>query len=258
MTTLESCLNDDVLLVSVMAVNNEIGTIQDIPRLAAAAHKAGAIFHCDAAQAPIAMDIRQLASAADLISLSAHKMYGPQGIGALYVRRDLHERIEPLIYGGGQQDGLRSGTLPVALCVGMGAATEILSATDAQQERETLRDRTASFIEKVCALPWEITVNGPALSERHPGNANIAFYGFSAHDILQTLQPWLAASTGSACTTGMPEPSHVLRAIGLSGDSAEASIRFSLGATTTEEEIERAVSLIHAALQQLSEVVRSA
>ncbi|MCB0625167.1 MAG: cysteine desulfurase [Saprospiraceae bacterium] len=255
---LEGRLADDVLLVSVMAVNNEIGTIQDIRGLAAAAHKVGAVFHCDAAQAPLALDTRHLASAADLVSLSAHKMYGPQGIGALYMRRDLHERIEPLIYGGGQQEGLRSGTLPVALCVGMGEAAGLLCIAEAQGLRERLRRLMEMFVGRISDLPWETRVNGPALTERHPGNANIAFVGFSAHDILQTLQPHLAASTGSACTTGIPEPSHVLRAIGLSGDMAEASIRFSLGAATTEDEIERAVSLIRTALQQLSEIAQSA
>ena len=255
-TSLEDVLSDDVLLVSVMAVNNEIGTIQDILRLAATAHQAGALFHCDAAQAPIAMDIGQLAALVDSLSLSAHKMYGPQGIGALYVRRDLHSQIEPLIYGGGQQDGLRSGTLPVALCAGMGVAADILD--DANQQRQLLRQLTEHFIEKVCALPWEITVNGPDLSDRHPGNANVCFHGFSAHDILQTLQPHLAASTGSACMTGIPEPSYVLRAIGLSRDEADASVRFSLGFDSTKNDIDRAVALIGDAMNRLSHVARSA
>lgn len=250
--SLEDRLNEDVLLVSVMVVNNEIGTIQDIPQLAAAAHKAGAIFHCDAAQAPVATDVRQLATTADLVSLSAHKMYGPQGIGALFVRRDLHSRIEPLVYGGGQQDGLRPGTLPVALCAGMGVAADILSNDEFDKERHTLRERTALFVEHVCALPWEITVNGPPLSCRHPGNASVCFHGFSALDILQTLQPRLAASTGSACTTGNPEPSHVLRAIGLSSDKADASVRFSLGLRTQEDDINQAVTLIRDAMHRLS------
>lgn len=256
--TLESRLNDDVLFVSVMAVNNEIGTIQDIPQLAAATHRAGAVFHCDAAQAPVAMDTRQLASVADLISLSAHKLYGPQGIGALYIRRDLHEKIEPMIYGGGQQDGLRSGTLPVALCVGMGEAADLLGSTEAESMRDRLRQLTELFVGQVNELPWETKVNGPTLSERHPGNANITFNGFSAHDILQTLQPHLAASTGSACTTGIPEPSHVLKAIGLSGEDAEASIRFSLGFDTTDRDVTQAVGLIGDALERLSEIARSA
>ena len=255
---LENKLDDDVLFVSVMAVNNEIGTIQDIPALSATAKEAGAIFHCDAAQAPIAMDLRNYADSVDLISLSGHKMLAPQGIGALYIRRDLQARIEPLLYGGGQQNGLRSGTLPVALCAGMGAAAEILSAKETETVRENLQRLTNSFIAQLYDLPWNFSLNGPADVERHPGNTNICFHGFSAHDILQVLQPHLAASTGSACTTGIPEPSHVLKAIGLRGDDAEASIRFSLGFHTTDEDIAQAVGLIGNALERLSKTACSA
>ena len=255
---LENMLDEDVLLVSVMAVNNEIGTIQDIAQLAAAAHKAGAIFHCDAAQAPVAMDVQKLATTADLVSLSAHKMYGPQGVGALFVRRELHCRIEPLMYGGGQQDGLRSGTLPVALCVGMGAAADMLNDADFSSRRCALHKHTATFITQVCTLPSEITLNGPQISERHAGNANLCFHGYSALDILQILQPRLAASTGSACTTGNPETSHVLRAIGLRSEEADASIRFSLGLDTTIADIDEAVELIGGAMRRLSNLAHSA
>ena len=124
--TLERIVDETVLAVSVMAVNNEVGTIQDIEAISKALLSHGVLFHCDAAQAPCAMDVMGLASYADLISLSGHKMYGPKGIGALYIRRDLHQRIEPIIYGGGQQSGLRSGTIPTPLCVGMAAAVDIL------------------------------------------------------------------------------------------------------------------------------------
>ena len=124
---LEERLDESVLLLSVMAVNNEVGTIQDIPRIAKLLVPQGILFHCDAAQAPCAMDVSDLATHADLISLSGHKMYGPQGIGALYLRRDLKESLEPLIYGGGQQEGLRSGTVPMPLCVGMATAAEIVA-----------------------------------------------------------------------------------------------------------------------------------
>jgi len=257
-SNLENKLDDDVLFVSVMAVNNEIGTIQNIPALSAAAKEAGAIFHCDAAQAPIAINLQNYADTVDLISLSGHKMLAPQGIGALYIRRDLQTRIEPLLYGGGQQNGLRSGTLPVALCAGMGAAADILSAQETGTARENLRRIRNSFIAQLHDLPWNISLNGPTDIARHPGNANMCFHGFSAHDILQVLQPHLAASTGSACTTGIPEPSHVLKAIGLSGVDAEASIRFSLGFHTTDKDIAQAVGLIGNALERLSEVARSA
>lgn len=255
---LENKLDDDVLFVSVMAVNNEIGTVQDIPTLSAAAQEAGAIFHCDAAQAPIAINLQNYADTVDLISLSGHKMLAPQGIGALYIRRDLQAKLEPLLYGGGQQNGLRSGTLPVALCAGMGAAADILSVQETEMAREHLRQIRNSFITQLHDLPWNISLNGPADFARHPGNANMCFHGFLAHDILQVLQPHLAASTGSACTTGIPEPSHVLKAIGLRGDNAEASIRFSLGFHTTDEDIAQAVGLIGNALERLTKTACSA
>lgn len=252
LASLEDILDDDVLAVSIMAVNNEIGTIQDIQKISELARKAGAIFHCDAAQAPISMDLRGIAGYVDLLSLSAHKMYGPKGIGALYIRRELQDRLEPLIYGGGQQNGLRSGTVPTALCVGMGAAAELLSGDEAMQKRTLLRKRRDRFLKKLADLPWSIRLNGPTGESRHPGNANICFEGFFAQDILQVLQPRLAASTGSACTSGIPEPSHVLKAIGLSPEDAEASIRFSLGFDTTDTDIDDAVNLMDNALVKLS------
>ena len=245
-------LEDDVLAVSIMAVNNEIGTIQDIQKVSELIRNAGAIFHCDAAQAPASIDLREIAEHVDMLSLSAHKMYGPKGIGALYVRRELQDRLEPLIYGGGQQNGLRSGTVPTALCVGMGAAAELLGSDEAMQKRGLLRQRRDRFLEKLMGFPWSIRLNGPTGESRHPGNANICFEGFFAQDILQVLQPHLAASTGSACTSGIPEPSHVLKAIGLSPEDAEASIRFSLGFDTTDADIDDAVNLIDNALGKLS------
>lgn len=259
LSALEEMLDDDVLAVSVMAVNNEIGTIQDIEKISKLARSHGAVFHCDAAQAPVAMDMNMMATHADIVSLSAHKMYGPKGIGVAFISQEIQDKIEPLIYGGGQQNGLRSGTAPVPLCVGMGAAAELMASDDAKENRAELRRRRNAFIEKLNGLPWPITVNGPAGQARHPGNANVRFQGLSAHDILGTFQPGLAASTGAACTSGILEPSHVLRAIGLNGDKAESSIRFSLGFGTSDEDIEAAAALIEAALAKLSkaELVRS-
>lgn len=251
LSALEGALGDDVLLISVMAVNNEIGTIQDIEAIARLAREQGAIFHCDAAQAPVAIDISGLATHADLVSLSGHKIYGPQGIGVLYARRDLQCQLEPLIYGGGQQNGLRSGTLPVALCVGMAAAADLMGGVEAENARSNLRDRRDRFVARLAGLPWETTLNGAKSDGRHPGNASICFQGFSALDILQALQPRLAASTGSACTTGVPEPSHVLRAIGLSVEDAEATIRFSLGFDTSDSDLDEAVGLISEVLTNL-------
>ncbi|MCY4047072.1 MAG: cysteine desulfurase family protein [Candidatus Dadabacteria bacterium] len=248
---LEKMLDEDVLLVSVMAVNNEIGTIQETEAISKLVRKHGALFHCDAAQAPVAIDVN-LAKHTDMLSLSAHKMYGPKGIGVAYISREIRQSIEPLIYGGGQQEGLRSGTIPVALCVGMGAAADLMVAGDISEGRnETLRRRNL-FIEKLQSLRWPVSVNGPLGDGRHPGNANVCFAGFSAHDILSALQPHLAASTGSACTSGIPESSHVLKAIGLDSDSADSSIRFSLGFETSDEDINEATILIEETLRKLA------
>lgn len=253
MAALKERLSDDVLAVSIMAVNNEIGAIQDIEGLSEVIRNNGAYFHCDAAQAPCAIDLRQVCRFVDLLSLSGHKMYGPQGIGALFIRRDLQDRIEPLFYGGGQQRNLRSGTVPVALSVGMGAAASLLSNGDAEEERALLRERRDIFVRKLMNLRWPITLNGPEGAKRHPGNANVCFEGFDAYDILHILQPRLAASTGSACTSGIPEPSHVLRAIGLSSREAESSIRFSIGRDTSDADLEETVTLIDEALAKLAD-----
>ena len=250
---LEDLVDERVLVASVMAVNNEIGTIQDIPRIASLLHQYGTLFHCDAAQAPCALDLRALAQSADLISLSGHKMYGPQGIGAFYIRRELHDWIEPVIYGGGQQGGLRSGTLPVALCAGMAAAAEIMQTIEAVLERQrvaALRDR---FVEELRTRHTPIEVNGPLGAQRHPGNANLQFSGFIAADLLSALQPKLAASTGAACTSGITEPSHVLSAVGLIPAEADASIRFSFGRFTTKNEVIAAVAALSDVLESAAE-----
>ena len=249
---LADLLDDRTLAVSIMAANNEIGTLQDIPRIADLAVRRGVIFHCDAAQAPSAMNINELATHADLISLSGHKIYGPQGIGALYIRRGLQEAVEPLIYGGGQQGGLRSGTVPMPLCVGMAAAIDILRQPEGAEERIGVANRRDAFVRLVQASRFQMDVNGPTSDKRHPGNANLRFRGFAAQDILGTLQPHLAASTGAACTTGAPEPSHVLRAIGLSEAQAESSVRFSFGRFTTNDDIKEAARLVVDTLENLA------
>ena len=250
---LEAQMGDDVLAVSLMAVNNEIGTIQDISYISEIIAPYGVLLHSDAAQAPCAIDLSTFADNVDLLSLSAHKMYGPMGVGALYIRRALHDRIEPMIYGGGQQNNLRSGTMPTQLCVGMGAAADLINNKHSQAERAALARRSDMFVERLANSSWPIRLNGPAAGpNRHPGNANLLFEGFSAHDILGALQPRLAASTGSACTTGIPEPSHVLRAIGLSDLEAESSIRFSLGRNTTDTDVAEAVCMIEDVLSNLA------
>ncbi len=250
---LETMLDDSVLAASIMAVNNEVGTIQDLPAIAGLLSGHGVILHCDAAQAPCAMDISRLTKHADLISLSGHKIYGPQGIGALYVRRNLQTEIEPLIYGGGQQNGLRSGTVPVPLCVGMAAAAEIVEADGSRERPEVAKQRNL-FVNLLLDSAFPVTINGPAWDRRHPGNANLRFDGFAAQDILGALQPGLAASTGAACTSGIPEPSHVLNAMGVSESQADSSVRFSFGRFTSDLEIHEAVSLVAKALESLAEV----
>ncbi|MGH6681633.1 MAG: cysteine desulfurase family protein [Bradyrhizobium sp.] len=240
----------DVALVSVMAVNNEIGTVQPLREIAAICRQVGAIFHSDAAQALSVLSIDVYGTGIDLMSLSAHKAYGPKGIGALYVRRDLPIRLRPILHGGGQEGGLRPGTLPVPLCVGFGEACRIM-----QEERDgdarragRLRDR---FYEGLRALVPDLSLNG-AIAGRHPGNLNVEFPSLDAQKLLYLLQPHLAASTGSACTSGTPEPSHVLRAIGLSAHAAQRSIRFSIGRFTTDADIDVALSATKVALEKIS------
>ena len=180
-------------------------------------------------------------------------MHGPKGVGIIFIARALQDRIEPLIFGGGQQSGLRSGTLPVPLRVGMGAAAELLIGEEARQERAELRRRRDVFVHRLTSLNWPTSLIGPQGEARHPSNASICFHGLSAHGILGALQPRLAASTGSACASGIPEPSHVLRALGLTGDEADATVRFSLGFGTTDGDVEEAVWLIEKALADLSD-----
>ena len=180
-------------------------------------------------------------------------MYGPQGIGALYIRRDLQPSIEPIIYGGGQQNGLRSGTLP--LCVGMAAAVDILQTTEGTKEHSRISEQRDLFIRLFHNSGIPVALNGPAGQWRHPGNANLRFRGFAAEDILGSVQPQLAASTGAACASGIPEPSHVLRAMGLSNAEASSSIRFSFGRFTTNNEVEEAARLIIHSCESVQESV---
>ena len=247
---LRRSLDDDVLMASIMAVNNEVGTIQSIAELSSILAEHDIPLHCDAAQAPCAMLVSDLPDHADLISLSGHKIYGPQGIGALFVRHALQDRMSPLIHGGGQQNGLRSGTVPVPLCVGMGTAARLVCDENACAERKRIGRQRDTFITRLREHGAPVTINGPAAEARHPGNANLRFDGYDGRDLLDRLQPRLAASTGAACASGIAESSHVLRALGQSTDEIDASIRFSFGRFTTDAEIELAASLVLGALEQ--------
>lgn len=252
---LEALMADDVGLVSVMLVNNEIGTIQPINDLAAIARKYGALFHTDAAQAPVFYDFRKNALDVDFISLSGHKAFGPKGVGALYVRRNLKDKLKPIIHGGGQEDGLRSGTLSTALCVGMSVAFEDCYQHHARYET-VLRKHSEEFLNTLTKHIPQIKVSGTT-ENRHPGNLNLQFPNIKASELLQSLQPLVAASTGSACNSGIESPSYVLDALGLDQEDAASSIRFSFGVNQTSNEIIDAANIIcdkYYALLKLNEV----
>jgi cysteine desulfurase len=245
--------NDSVLAISIMAVNNEIGTIQPLEDIGALAREHGVLFHCDAAQAPCALDIDVFHMNIDLLSLSAHKIYGPKGIGVLYVKREHANKIEPQIFGGGQQNNIRSGTLPVPLCVGFGKASELILADKATNELKRIAAMRDRFVDHLTNPNGQVYSNGPKNSIRHPGNSNLRFEGFTAYDILSTLQPKVAASSGSACTSGTTEPSYVLRSIGLTDDEASSSIRFSFGRFTSDENVDEALEHINETLFRLKD-----
>ncbi|SVD97690.1 uncharacterized protein METZ01_LOCUS450544, partial [marine metagenome] len=250
LTALEDSMDEDVLLVSIMTVNNEIGTIQLMEEIAKIVHQKNAFFHTDAAQAPVTKSIDVIQDDVDLMSLSAHKMYGPKGIGALYVKNGIERNIEPLFWGGGQENGLRSGTLPVALCVGFGAASRVLNEhrDEIMVHVKNLRD---TFYQELVVLKHNIKLIGPDLSNRHVGNLSILFPEYDASDLLAMLQPNLAASTGAACTSGIPEPSHVLRTLGLSRDLADNVIRFSFGKFLSEDDIIRGIKFLKDTIQRV-------
>lgn len=248
---LTNLLTEDTALVSVMAVNNEIGTIQPLEAIGELCSAYDAWFHCDAAQALAAMPIDMLALHIDLLSLSGHKIYGPKGIGALCARIDIREHLQPISYGGGQEQGIRSGTLPTPLCAGFGAACRLMASQRLEDASRMIQLRELLW-EGIQAATPAVCLNGP-VSQRHPGNLNLRFPGLDASLLLGKLQPAIAASTGSACTTGIPEPSHVLKAIGLSPADAESSLRLGIGRFTRREEIERAIVLFTDVLATMAE-----
>ncbi len=247
---LKAALRPDTTLVSVMYVNNEIGVIQDIPAIGALCRSRGILFHVDAAQASgkVAIDLSSLP--VDLMSLSAHKTYGPKGIGALYVRRKPRVRIEAQMHGGGHERGLRSGTLPTHQIVGMGAAYQLArECMGTENERiRALRDRLLAGVE---AIP-EVRVNGH-LEQRVPHNLNVSFQFVEGESLLMGMKG-IAVSSGSACTSASLEPSYVLRALGLSDEIAHSSIRFSIGRFTTAQDIDRAIEQVRGTVERLREL----
>jgi cysteine desulfurase len=244
----EAALGERTLLLSVMAAHNEIGVIQPLAELGALCHARGVLFHTDAAQAfgKIPLDVE--AMKIDLMSISGHKIYGPKGVGALYVRRRPRVRLEPLIDGGGQERGLRSGTLPTPLCVGLGRAAAIAAEEMADEARRLrrLRDRLAAGLRQRLG---SLIVNGDP-ERRLAGNLNLSFPGLTAPELIAAC-PSVAMSTGSACTSATVEPSYVLRALGLPDELGNASIRLGLGRFTTEAEVDFAADALADAVSRL-------
>jgi len=246
----EEALREDTIVVSLMHANNEIGTITDVASIGALLREKGVIFHVDAAQTAGKIEIDVEAMKIDLMSISAHKMYGPKGIGVLFVRRKPRVRIEAQIHGGGHERGMRSGTLPTHQIVGMGEAAALCKAEMAKEAEHALalRNRLIAGVNDI----EEVYINGD-LDQRLPGNINISFAFVEGESLMMSLKD-LAVSSGSACTSASLEPSYVLRALGLSDELAHSSIRFSVGRFSTEEDVDRAVELIHTAVNKLREL----
>jgi cysteine desulfurase len=245
-----AALRKDTVLVSVMLVNNEIGVIQDILAIGQLCRERGILFHVDSAQATGKVDIRLSEWPVDLMSFSAHKSYGPKGVGALYVRRKPRVRIDAQIHGGGHERGMRSGTLPTHQIVGMGEAfrlARVEMATENERIR-MLRDRLYRGIQGM----EEVYVNGD-MTHRVPHNLNISFNYVEGESLIMAVKD-LAVSSGSACTSASLEPSYVLRALGRSDELAHSSIRFSVGRFTTEAEVDFAVALLQDKVGRLREM----
>jgi cysteine desulfurase len=243
---LVAALETPTLLLSIAAANNETGVIADLANLVPIAHAAGALVHSDAAQVLGKMPFRIRALDLDLVSLSAHKAYGPKGVGALYIRPGI--RVSPLLLGGDQEGGMRSGTLNVPSIVGFGAAAEMVVARMSSEisRLADMRDALWRLLEE--AIPGVIR-NTPELNVL-PNTLNIRLPGLDAEDVL-LASPGVAAATGSACSSGSPEPSHVLRAMGLPYEEAQASVRLSLGHSTSKDDLHKAVTELAGAVDRL-------
>ena len=247
---LAAAIRPDTILVSVMLVNNEIGVIQPIDEIGELCRSKGIVFHCDAAQATGKIKIDLQKSKVDLMTFTAHKTYGPKGIGALYVRRKPRIRIEPQMHGGGHERGMRSGTLPTHQIVGMGEAFKIArEEMDSEVVRITaLRDRLAKGLSSM----EEIYINGD-MEHRVPHNLNVSFNYVEGESLIMAIKE-IAVSSGSACTSASLEPSYILRALGRSDELAHSSIRFTFGRFTTEEDIDFTIDLIKEKVAKLRDL----
>ena len=246
----KAALRPDTILVSVMSVNNEIGVIQDIPAIGEICRERGIVFHVDSAQATGKIEIDLVKLKVDLMSFSAHKSYGPKGVGALFVRRKPRIRIEAQIHGGGHERGMRSGTLPTHQIVGMGEAFR-LARLEMASENERVRMLRDRLYRGVCEME-EVFVNGD-MTHRVPHNLNISFNYVEGESLIMAVKD-LAVSSGSACTSASLEPSYVLRALGRSDELAHSSIRFSVGRFTTEQEIDFAIALLKGKVGKLRDM----
>ena len=250
LAALEEAITPNTALISVMAVNNEIGTIQPLKDIGKLAKRHGVLFHTDAAQAfgkiPLDVDVMGV----DLMSISAHKAYGPKGVGALYVRNKPHVKLEPQMHGGGQERGLRSGTLSPALCAGFGKAAQ-LAYVKHEAEFRRLAKLSAVFRGRIMRGLDNVVING-GLDHRFPGNLNVSFSGVDGDSLISKLRN-LALSSGSACSSARSEPSYVLQSIGVSPDMAKASLRIGFGRFTSDEDVMYAADLIVDVVRELIE-----
>lgn len=248
---LKRAITDKTILVSIMFANNEIGTIEPIKEIAAICRERKVLFHTDAVQAAghIPIDVNDLQ--VDLLSLAAHKFYGPKGVGVLYVRRGV--KLENLIHGGGQERGKRAGTENIAGIVGLGKALE-LAVDDLPEENKRLIKLRNKLIDGLTRIPYS-RLNGPVGDKRAPGNVNVAFEFIEGESMLLLLDhQGISASSGSACTSGSLDPSHVLLAIGLPHEKAHGSLRLTLGSGTTEEDIDYVVAVLPGIVQRLRDM----
>ena len=246
----QAALREDTILVSVMHANNEIGVVNDIAGIGENCRAAGALLHVDAAQGAGKVPLDMETMKVDLLSMSAHKMYGPKGVGALYVRRKPRVRLEAQMHGGGHERGMRSGTLATHQLVGFGEAARI-----AREEMQTEADRLAGlrqrFWDAISDIP-EVHINGDR-DQRLPGALNVSFAFVEGESLIMSLRD-LAISSGSACTSASLEPSYVLRALGLNDELAHSSLRFSFGRFTTEAEVDHAAKCVRNAVEKLREL----
>lgn len=247
---LKSAITDKTVIVSILAVNNEIGIIQPLKEIGKICRERGVFFHTDAAQAfgKIPLDIKDMQI--DLMSISGHKIYGPKGIGALLVGRNPRVRLEALINGGGQERGMRSGTLPTPMIVGLGVATSI-AKNEMEEEHKRIKALSDKFIDAILAIPHTY-LNGDR-NNSIPGNINISFAGIEGESMIGAIKN-IAVSSGSACTSASLEPSYVLRAIGVDEELAHTSIRFGFGRFTTEAEVDYAIECLTKAITRLREL----